>query len=53
MTTFTHEVIEELIEENCCHECDGAGDHNVCVRIEAIAELPIALWRFPHRGFLE
>jgi len=40
MTTFTHEVIEELIEENCCHECEGVGEHNVCVRIEAIAELP-------------
>ncbi len=40
MTTFTHAVIEELIEENCCHECDGVGEHNVCVRIEAVAELP-------------
>lgn len=40
MTTFTHEVIEELIEENCCHECEGVGKDHVCVRIEAIAELP-------------
>ena len=46
MTTFTHEVIEELIEENCCHECDGVGDHNVCVRIEAIAELPTRFGNF-------
>ena len=40
MTTLTHEVIEELIEENCCHECEGVGADRVCVRIEAIAELP-------------
>ena len=40
MTTFTHEAIDLLIEENCCHECDGYGEDGVCVRIEAIAELP-------------
>ncbi|MGB7874447.1 MAG: GTP cyclohydrolase II [Anaerolineales bacterium] len=40
MTTLTHEVIEDLIEENCCHECEGVGKDNVCVRIEAVAELP-------------
>ena len=40
MTTFTHEQIELLLEENCCHECEGVGKEHVCVRIEAIAELP-------------
>ena len=40
MTTFTHEVIEQLIDENCCHECEGVGKDKICVRIEAIAELP-------------
>jgi GTP cyclohydrolase II len=40
MSGLTHEQIEVLIEENCCHECDGYGDENICVRIEAIAELP-------------
>jgi GTP cyclohydrolase II len=40
MSTFTHEQIELLLDENCCHECDGLGKDNVCVRIEAIAELP-------------
>jgi GTP cyclohydrolase II len=40
MTTLTHEVIEDLIEENCCHECEGVGKDNICVRIEAVAELP-------------
>ena len=40
MTTFTHEQIELLLDENCCHECEGVGKDKVCVRIEAIAELP-------------
>jgi GTP cyclohydrolase II len=40
MTTFTHEAIDLLIEENCCHECNGYGEDGTCVRIEAIAELP-------------
>ena len=40
MTTFTHEQIQLLLDENCCHECDGVGRDKVCVRIEAIAELP-------------
>jgi len=29
-----------LLDENCCHECEGVGKDKVCVRIEAIAELP-------------
>jgi GTP cyclohydrolase II len=40
MTTFTHEQIQLLLNENCCHECEGVGKDKVCVRIEAIAELP-------------
>lgn len=40
MTTFTHEQIELLLDENCCHECEGVGKENICVKIEAIAELP-------------
>jgi len=40
MTTFTHEQIQLLLDENCCHECEGVGRDKVCVRIEAIAELP-------------
>jgi GTP cyclohydrolase II len=40
MTTFTHEQIQILLDENCCHECEGVGKDKVCVRIEAIAELP-------------
>lgn len=40
MTTFTHEQIQLILDENCCHECEGVGKDKVCVRIEAIAELP-------------
>ncbi len=40
MTTITHEQIQYLLDENCCHECEGVGKDKVCVRIEAIAELP-------------
>src|SRR6185295_17286033 len=40
MTTFTHEKIQLLLEENSDHECEGVGKDGVCVRIEAIAELP-------------
>lgn len=40
MTTFTHEQIELLLDENSNHECEGVGRDGICVRIEAIAELP-------------
>jgi len=40
MSIFTQEEIQYLLDENCCHECEGIGPENICVRIEAIAELP-------------
>lgn len=40
MTTLMHEKIEALLEEDCCHECEGLGKDHICVHIEAIAELP-------------
>jgi GTP cyclohydrolase II len=40
MSTITHEQIQLLIEEDCCHECEGYGEDKICVHIEAIAELP-------------
>ncbi len=40
MTTFTHEQIQLLLDENSYHECEGVGKESICVRIEAIAELP-------------
>jgi GTP cyclohydrolase II len=38
--TLTHMQIQELLDENISHECDGYGPDHVCVRIAAIAELP-------------
>jgi len=40
MTTEMHEKIQVLLDEDCCHECEGYGEDHVCVHIEAIAELP-------------
>lgn len=40
MTAFTQEQIKILLDENKNHECEGVGKDGVCVRIEAIAELP-------------
>lgn len=40
MSGFTHEQIELLLEEDCCHECEGYGEDKICVHIEAVAELP-------------
>jgi GTP cyclohydrolase II len=36
----THLPIEELLEENRDHECEGVGEENICIRIAAIADLP-------------
>ncbi len=46
MTTITHEQIKLLLEENSDHECEGMGKDNICVRIEAIAELPTRFGNF-------
>jgi len=40
MTTLLHEQIQMLLDENRDHECEGVGRDKICVRIEAIAELP-------------
>jgi GTP cyclohydrolase II len=37
--------IQELLDENRAHECDGFGMEHICVRIASIAELPS---RFGH-----
>lgn len=36
----THLPIQELLEENRDHECDGVGPDHVCVHIASIADLP-------------
>jgi GTP cyclohydrolase II len=40
MTGLTQEAIEKLLVENRDHKCEGVGAPRICVRIEAIAELP-------------
>lgn len=38
--------IQELLDENLAHECDGFGKEHVCVRIASIAELPSRFGEF-------
>ena len=33
-------TLEELVERDKDHECDGLGPHHICVRVEAVAQLP-------------
>ena len=35
-----HLPIQELLDADRAHECDGCGTEHVCVRIASIAELP-------------
>lgn len=36
----THLPIKELLDESRSHDCEGAGDDHVCIRIASIADLP-------------
>jgi GTP cyclohydrolase II len=38
--------IEELLDENCEHSCEGYGDDHICVKIVAIADLPTRFGEF-------
>ena len=44
--TLTHLPIEELLEENRQHECEGLGEDRICVKIASIAELPTRFGNF-------
>jgi GTP cyclohydrolase II len=48
---LTRSQIEALLEENRNHHCEGIGPHKVCVRIEAIAELPSRFGQFQIAAF--
>ncbi len=37
--------LEELVERDKNHDCEGFGHHPICVRVDAVAELPS---RFGH-----
>lgn len=49
--TLSAAQIKELLDENCCHNCDGYGDDHICVKIEAIAELPSRFGQFQVAAF--
>lgn len=44
--SLSHLKIQELLDENRAHECDGVGPDHVCVRIASIAELPSRFGEF-------
>jgi GTP cyclohydrolase II len=33
-------TLQELVERDRDHDCDGLGPHHICVKVEAVAELP-------------
>jgi GTP cyclohydrolase II len=37
---------ERLVERDRDHDCNGLGPHHICVRVEAVAELPSRFGRF-------
>src|SRR5438876_8403483 len=39
-------TLDDLVERDKTHDCDGYGAAGVCVRIEAVAELPSRFGRF-------
>jgi len=34
------ETLEQLVERDRTHDCEGLGPHHICVRVEAVAKLP-------------
>jgi GTP cyclohydrolase II len=38
--------IEDLVERDREHQCDGYGQHKVCVKIDAVAQLPTRFGQF-------
>lgn len=40
------ESYEDLVERDREHDCQGLGPHHICVRVEAVAELPTRFGRF-------
>jgi GTP cyclohydrolase II len=43
--------IQELLDENRAHECEGYGKDHICVRIASIAELPSRFGKFQVAAF--
>jgi GTP cyclohydrolase II len=45
-TLTTVSRLEDLVERDRDHDCEGFGPHRVCVRVEAVADLPTRFGRF-------
>ncbi len=44
--SLSAEEIERILSTEADHECPGVGEHRICVRIAAIADLPTRFGRF-------
>src|SRR5437879_10350279 len=40
------DTLEQLVERDRDHDCEGLGPHHICVRVEAVAQLPSQFGRF-------
>ena len=49
--SLTIPEIDAILKAEVDHECPGFGEHNICVKIAAIAELPTRFGRFQVFGF--
>src|SRR6059036_443106 len=38
--------LDDLVERDKHHDCDGFGAHHVCVKVDAVADLPTRFGRF-------
>jgi hypothetical protein len=43
--------LQDLVERDKDHNCEGFGPHRICVKVEAVAELPSRFGRFQIVGF--
>ena len=49
LTSVPH--LEDLVERDRDHDCEGFGAHHVCVKVEAVADLPTRFGHFQIVGF--
>jgi GTP cyclohydrolase II len=40
------DTLEQLVERDREHDCEGFGPHHICVRVDAVAQLPSRFGRF-------
>jgi GTP cyclohydrolase II len=43
--------LDELVERDKDHDCEGFGAHRICVKVDAVADLPTCFGRFRVVGF--